>query len=330
MMMVECGMTEPTATQTTQTTQVIHKTPSTFTAEPLPLSIAAGYNYLKILLLGQSGKGKTRSVCNLPKWMYPLALLDIDRKASSMTELAPLRKAGLVDVYDVDAPLIEEGMGQRARSLEAGLTQMPKGLIQVVDLTNFITKLGKHKTIMYDSESHLADHVVRTVEYIYTGKDTAWGQDWKKTKTLHDDFVSSAVKRASTHVIMTCHVEERIKRSGKGSNATESRSWAVLIDGAFKDKLMSYFNEAYFFFSKVMTGGVLGYFMQTKATDKVPARSSIAGLPMIMEQNLKLIGEVWRGQMEGVEMGNGGEGMKKWLREQGLGEGEIKGMEGVK
>jgi len=301
-----------------------YRTPQSKIIRPAPLSL--DNKYLKILLLSEPGDGKTHQITTLPEWMYPVALLDIDNKAVTMPLLIPFIKDGRIDIYPIDAAIIDsqETLIGRASNDTTFPKELPRGLLQVIDIVNYITGRTKaaredkdrkiYKTIFYDSGSHLADHVERTTQFIQKCGSLkgagAYGEGWDKFKSLMDDFMGPCVKSINMHVMMSCHVMWKIKKKEK--DGSEIGAWEPLITGQFKHKIISYFNEAYFLMAKWGVGDKRIYKMIVNKTSKYPARTNIRldrrvrnekgeeiEEGVIMEADVGKMAKRWREQMEG-------------------------------
>lgn len=277
---------------------------------PVPLAIPSPQDiwntvWFKCMLLSEVGMGKTHVSClTLPEDMYPVALIDIDNKASSMPILMPLRRAGLLDIYDVNLPLVSEGVEKRAQKVVAP-TELPEGFIRVANLINYLSgesKLARetpnrkiYKTIVIDTISRLAEHIERVTLYAQSsGVLSGWG-DWQKYKSVLEEFLSKVVTSFKMNVIVNCHILEKVK---KKTGTTEIKAWEPLIDGSMKFKIVGYFNEAYFLKSVRPAGATsMIYKMQTRPTDKFPCRTNIKDLPVEVTSDLRIPIELWRRQM---------------------------------
>lgn len=306
---------------------ILGKTPASYKL-PLPVPLPTRENFAEThfwrnLNMGLPGTGKTRMAClTLPDDMYPAALVDVDDKGSDMVELIPLRQEGKLLIYRVNSPLIgeEEDFTKRVTTSDAILQSAPGGIEETLNIVNGIirqnnlVRKGELKdtpiirTIILDTLSRLAEHASRTVEFIQQMKamgtspaEAKFGADWKKFKNLLEELVSKLIK-SKMNVIVNCHLQERVKLVG----TSEVVSYRPAIEGAFRDVLVSHFNEAYIMKSQLQkkdeqhAEAWTQYLLETQANGKVVARTNIKDLPRIIAPNLKPVIRKWRKQM-GVE-----------------------------
>lgn len=288
-----------------------YRTPQGVVIRPVPLPTAESWegHYFKCALLGEPGMGKTTcATLSLPADFYPAAVLDVDNKAASYPALLPLRREGKLDIFQIDAPLIPdfESLRGRVDDIRSILETAPKGMLQVADVINVILRGRKHQTLIFDSWSRFCEHIERTVEFLQKvhtigtspGEGKGVGADWLKFKTLQQDLLHFIAVTAKMNVIVTCHVQVRHVKVGQ----TEKTEYRPQIDGAMRDLFVSYFNEAYFLRTRVQMGGEVLHYMETQATTKVPARTSIGGMPREIQQNLRGVVGLWRKQMLGISL----------------------------
>lgn len=264
--------------------------------------------YFKLLLLGIPGMGKTNlatgAIHRLHPDMYPAALIDIESKAANMPALMPLRREGLVDVYEVSAPILptDKDWMQRLQTLDHHPSLMPRGFLDAVDTYNTVSKDPKYKTIIFDPLSRLVEHLERTIEFILKkgtmGVDKegkSYGGDFMKYRSLLAEFIDKAVRKADKHVIMTCHLQEQEKRQGQ--NVTIS--YRPAIQGAMRSMLVGYFDNAFFLRTAERQGQKV-WIMDTQPSMNVPARTNIPGLDKTIDQDLNFVYRKWKSAILGL------------------------------
>jgi hypothetical protein len=276
-------------------------------------------NFFKLSLLGEPGGGKTMLLSTLPEWMYPLGIVDIDDKASSMPIFFELRKKGLVDIFPIRTSILGgDSLKSRLTSKSAKMSSAPMGLNDVVDVINYIRGDGSaakaakangtwknYKTLAIDTYSRLCEYSTRNVEYLQESDNGLLQgfNDWKRFMKVNEDLCNELVKKATINIIVNCHIHNIAKKNADGTEGKPK--WVPSIDGGFRGKFISYFNECYFLHTKIATGGKIEYVIETHKTDNMPARSSIMGIEKTIDvtlpntKGLAPICELWKKQIMG-------------------------------
>jgi len=95
-------------------------------------------SFFKCLLMGEPGSGKSRAFLTLPDWMFPIGVVDVDDKMSSMPELFELRKEGKLDVFPIRSSVIgTDGLKSRFQK-SAKLNSLPPAIEEETNAIVFI------------------------------------------------------------------------------------------------------------------------------------------------------------------------------------------------
>lgn len=219
---------------------------------------SAGPDYVKLLLLGSSGAGKTVNSMTFPK---PIHVMDFDNKISSA-----------VKFYEKDKDLLEQVSvtqlgkmpikGDVASKRDSRMTAFNKELQKIYDLQNQKKPLP-FKTLVVDTITTLTDSILedyRMVSQLAIKRPNPDQNSMSDYGLLINHFKQylTGLLALDCHVVFIGHTQ-LMKDDQTGSITNE-----VLMPGSLASKLGIYFEEVYF--AKVNTQG--NHLWQTKSDSK--------------------------------------------------------------
>jgi len=212
------------------------------------------------LIVGKPGSGKTTSLLTAPN--LPVALFDVDNKASSMNNLESAIKKGDIVVIPFKEKLVEESLVDRALNPDKKINKQPMGYIKILEILNgFIDEdtdaFKENKrfgTLAVDSLSRVVEHMKRLLIYLRgQGKfgikkvdgDMNWPSWGSYLTNLEELFTNLCLFERDLIVIAHEKLEtERVKMGGEETTVVLGH-WPH-VDGQMMKRLAGYFNEVYF------------------------------------------------------------------------------------
>lgn len=247
-----------------------------------------------IFIYGRPGSGKTTFATSFTKLGYRVHFIDVDRKIKTMRNISKLVKEGKVTITEIESPVEESTLLQRARGgIGFKPPKLPQGYFEICET---IEEMGQNPpddaaqtVLVLDSLSRCNEHMSRLLQH--HSKDGKLGYDgWaavlQNYESLFDTFYHLQ-PHPFAHCIICAHAKEDENQILK---AIESRP---LIDGQFRDKAGSYVDEMFYTFVDVRSKNSPAEFLAyTKPVGTVlQARSSNEELSTVVEQDFSIIFE---------------------------------------
>jgi len=221
------------------------------------------------LLIGPPGSGKSTMAC-LTAPNKPVHVIDVDRKISAMANLKPAINKGELTYWEVDSPLIEGSLSDRAVGYAKNLkpTLSPRGWLKFAELVSKLDREEPAKsagTWFIDSFTRVGEHLKRLITHLSEkGHATLVDREWgtylgmfeETTTTIIDaardlgkdvlfsvhERVSEVPGDANVRVIKTKDREGIMRREYLGPMEVKI---AASIEGQFGIKIGTYFAEVY-------------------------------------------------------------------------------------
>lgn len=200
----------------------------------------AGPDYVKVLLLGASGAGKTVAACTFPG---PIFIADFDNKISSAVKFYAGNKEILDSIEVVQygkMPIIGDAKASRKPRMQSFLDDLKA----IYTIQNNKQPLP-YKTVVIDTITTMTDSILEDYRYVsQTGVkrpniDQNSQSDYGLLAT-HFKQILTGILALDCNVVVIGHT--MLAKDESSGNITHE----VLMPGQMKDKLGIYFEEAYF------------------------------------------------------------------------------------
>jgi hypothetical protein len=205
----------------------------------MKLSDLHASSYVKALVLGPSGAGKTVSACTFP---LPIKIMDFDGKVTSAAKFYEKDKER-IDGIDLNAYSKMPIKGDQKLGRNPRVGQFLKDLQEIYDLQNNKKPLP-FKTLVVDSITTMADSIMEDYRYVsQTGVkrpniDQNSMSDYGLFAT-HFKQIMTGILSLDCHVVFIGHTQlSKDETSGVISNE-------ILFSGQMASKLGIYFEEVY-------------------------------------------------------------------------------------
>jgi len=242
----------------------------------MKLSELQSSNYVKALVLGQSGSGKTIAALTFPGKKL---IADFDNKISSAANFYSGNKEVLesVEVKQYGKmPIMGDAKAGRKSRMQSFLDDLK----ELYTLQNSKQKLP-YDTIVVDTLTTLTDSIMEDYRYVSQlgikrpTQDQNSQQDYGLL-AVHMKQIITGILALDCHVLFTGHTQ-LMKDDQSGIITNE-----ILMPGQMSSKLGIYFEEVYF--AKLNQGGQ--YVWQTKGDNKTSfCRSQRKGMPIEVPAN---------------------------------------------
>lgn len=224
---------------------------------------------------GPPGTGKTTGACSACDLGWKVHILSADRRIRTQKNLQGWIKEGLLTYEEISAPLSGNTLSQIAEDPLKFIPgrmghkdKAPEGYMQLcemIDRHKAEPLPDAHKTILsLDPMSQVNEHLKRLL--MYYGKTTKPGFDeWASMLMNYEELFNtfhSLQPEPYAHIVIVSHSHDKDfyiteKHGGKSTQTFDHTETVPYIDGQFKDKAMSLFEEGYYFeveaFSKQST-----------------------------------------------------------------------------
>ena len=213
-------------------------------------------NYLKMLLIGESGSGKTGALASLAKAGYKLRILDFDSGLDILPEVLHNDPAAMGNIE-------YESCTDKLKSIGGKIVPegVPKGYEKAMNLlTKWGVKNGAEKDlgrpsewgrdtfIIIDSLSHMGNAAMRRVQAL-NGRsgEKIWQDEWGTCQNMLENCLALLYSEDfKCNVIVTAHVKYIGGRKGDDGEPDDPRPMTGLPNApgvALSPKVPSYFNS---------------------------------------------------------------------------------------
>lgn len=219
---------------------------------------SAGPEYVKLLLLGSSGAGKTVNTMTFPK---PIHVMDFDNKISSAVKFYSAQ-ADVLEKVEVSQLGKTPIKGDVKLARDPRMTQFNKELQKIYDLQNAGKPLP-FKTLVIDTITTLTDSILE--DYRYVSQLAIKRPNVDQNSQSDYGLLINHFKQYMTGILaLDCNVvfighTQLMKDETTGSFTNE-----ILMPGSLGAKLGIYFEEVYF--AKINSSGQ--HVWQTKPDSK--------------------------------------------------------------
>lgn len=201
---------------------------------------SAGPDYVKLLLLGSSGAGKTVSAMSFPK---PIHVMDFDNKISSAVKFYKDDKdlLGQIEVSQLGKMPIK---GDAKTARPARMTQFNQELQKIYDLQNNKKPLP-FKTLVVDTITTLTDSILEDYRYVSQLAIKRPNPD-QNSQSDYGLLINHFKQYMTGLLALDCNVvfigHTQLMRDEQTGSITNE----ILMPGSLGAKLGIYFEEVYF------------------------------------------------------------------------------------
>jgi len=209
--------------------------------------------FTKMLVIGDSGGGKTGALASLAKAGYRLHIIDCD---NGLDILANVLKSDPKALANVDFVTVTEPMkaiGGLARIIKAEAYSKAAGLLSKWDDGSDPANWGPKDILVIDSLTFFCRYAMNAVLAL-NGRlnSTPWQSDWGQAQALVSSVLQLLYSNGfKTNVIVNCHItyigREVQKTNDKGEVETmqeDVRGYPMSLGKALSPQIGTFFNHA--------------------------------------------------------------------------------------
>lgn len=217
----------------------------------MKLSEKAENRVVKLLMLGDSGGGKTAALASLAKAGYHLKIHDWDNGTDILLDetVLPVEFRDNVDVMVLTDKFRGGAMGPQARPPRA----FKEGMQSLAKWDGGIESWGSDTVYVCDSLTMMGDAAMRYILYM-NGRlmpnvapyQSDWGEAMKKQEEYLQLLYSSSI---SCHVVINCHVKMLgdLEKNEKGqTEETNIKGYPMALGRQLPPKVGRYFNNIFY------------------------------------------------------------------------------------
>jgi len=213
--------------------------------------------FTKMLLIGDSGGGKTGALASLAKAGYKLAIIDCDNGLDILANLLASDKAALERVYykTVTEPMKAVGGAaiiEKAVAWRRAMDLLSRFKDGEEDL-GVTSELGPEWVVVIDSLTFLCQYAINDILQLNRRLNAQpWRSDWGLAQKLVRDFLGLLYSNAfKTNVIVNCHITyigrevESLDDQGKiVSREEDVKAYPRSLGRALSPDIGTFFNHA--------------------------------------------------------------------------------------
>jgi len=225
---------------------------------------------------------------SMTKLGYRVHFIDVDRKIKTSKNLQPLLEQKLLSYEELEAPVDEMSLVQRARmGADYKPLKQPKGYLELCErIEALATNPVDAEVVVLDSLTRVNEHLQSLLRY-HTKQGKLGFDGWAAVLQNYEALFEAFYRlqpEPYKHAIIICHAKDD---RDEVLQAIESRP---LIDGSFRDKAGSYVEEMFFTFVEVLNKVAEPKFLSyTKPTGRVMHARTSRDLPVVVESDFSVI-----------------------------------------
>lgn len=211
-------------------------------------------NYLKMLLIGESGSGKTGALASLAKAGYNLNILDFDSGLDILPEVLDSESLKRINYENCTDKLKSSGGKVMPEGLAKGFEKSMNLLTNWNEKSGASTDLGKPANwgrdtfLVIDSMTHMGKCAMRRAQDLNSrgGELKIWQDEWGVAQNMVEGALALLFSSAfKTNVIVTAHVAYIGGEKGEDGEPDDPRpmvGYPMAPGKALSPRIPSYFN----------------------------------------------------------------------------------------